>query len=64
MNVEPKTRRFRPDKLIFTIVRLVFNLGDMLLYPDPATAPDRHPEERLEPPIEPKLPFMPDGNLF
>lgn len=34
-----------PDGLMFEGMRLPLNENDMLLYPDPAIAPVRHPSE-------------------
>jgi len=36
------------DGLRFADVKLPFSVGDMLLYPDCAGAPDRHPEDRMD----------------
>jgi hypothetical protein len=47
------TFQIREDGLSFADIRMGFAFGDMLLYPDPDTAPERHPEERLAP--EPDL---------
>lgn len=51
------------DGLVFGNTRLGFGVGDMLLYPDPATAPMEHPQARMPDDIERKS-ADPQGRLF
>jgi hypothetical protein len=41
------TFQLNRDGLTFGDVHLPFEIGDMLLYPDPQTAPGQHPQDRL-----------------
>jgi len=50
------------DGLLFGYIRMPLESNDMLLYPDPKTAPARHPLERLaeeEPDPQPESPQLP-----
>lgn len=53
------------DGLIVENVHLSLDAGDMLLYPDVAAAPIRHPAERIEyPPSPAPLKDLEPGGLF
>ena len=65
LGVREMTFQVNSDGLIFADVRLPFDVGDMLLYPDPSTAPQQHPEERLaDVRGAPDIPRDPQGKLF
>jgi hypothetical protein len=53
------------DGLAIENVRLSLDAGDMLLYPEVATAPIRHPAERVEsPPVPAPKKDLESGGLF
>ena len=65
LGVRHMTFQANSDGLMFGDVRLPFNVGEMLLYPDPTTAPQQHPEERPADVLdEPDIPPDPQGKLF
>ena len=52
------------DGMAFAGIRLGFDVGDMLLYPDVATAPDEHPVFQLVPEDEWERESDRQGRLF